>query len=99
MALIDKLLHRTLAPAQPDDPHIVRVFARVLLDKAGRVQDVKLSRGCGDAALDQQALAELRQGRHPVTRVGATIACRWHEVVWSTHVQSGSEEGVSDQTD
>ncbi|MGN4069793.1 energy transducer TonB [Burkholderia gladioli] len=99
MALIDKLLNRTLAPAQPGDPHIVRVFARVLLDKAGRVQDVKLSRGCGDAALDQQALEELRQGRHPVTRVGATIACRWHEVVWSIPVQSGNGEGVPDHAE
>jgi outer membrane biosynthesis protein TonB len=80
MSLIDKLLART----QPAGDERRRVLARVLLDDAGRVQAVQLKRSCGDPAIDERALAELRNGRYPVNLLGSKTSRRWHDVAWTT---------------
>ncbi|WP_321899881.1 energy transducer TonB [Paraburkholderia heleia] len=79
MSLIDKLLSRT----QPAGEGRQRVFARVLLDEAGRVQAVQLKRSCGDPAIDERALVELQNNRYPANRIGSKTSRRWHDVAWS----------------
>jgi TonB family protein len=75
---IDKLLART----QPTSDEFRRVLVRVLLDDTGRVQAVQLKRSCGDPAIDERALTELQNGRHPVNRLGSKTTRRWHDVAW-----------------
>jgi TonB family protein len=78
MSLIAKLLARNAAST----PTKRRVLARVLLDDAGRVRDVRLKQSSGDPAVDNRALIALRATRYPQTRLGSHTSRRWHDVAW-----------------
>jgi TonB family protein len=78
MSLIAKLLARNAAST----PAKRRVLARVLLDDAGRVLDVRLKQSCGDSNADDQALIALRATRYPQARLGSHTSRRWHDVAW-----------------
>jgi len=79
MSLIAKLLARNTAST----PARRRVLARVLLDDAGRVLDVRLKQSSGDRTLDNQALIALRATRYPQARLGSRTSRRWHDVAWN----------------
>ena len=79
MSLIAKLLARNAASM----PVKRRVLARVLLDDAGRVLDVRLKQSSGDPALDGEALIALRATRYPQARLGSRTSRRWHDVAWA----------------
>ncbi|WP_206955920.1 energy transducer TonB [Trinickia acidisoli] len=79
MGLMEKLLARSIPPGTAKR----RVLARVLLDDAGHVQAVQLTRSCGDPSLDHQALQVLRNTRCPGTRLGSKTSRRWHDVAYT----------------
>ncbi|SIT43738.1 conserved hypothetical protein [Paraburkholderia ribeironis] len=81
MALIDKLLGNAIGSSSGPRKAIVRV----LLDDAGRVQDVVLKRSCGNVDGDARALAEIRQMKFPRGHLGqgSRTSRRWHELAYA----------------
>ncbi|WP_321791972.1 energy transducer TonB [Caballeronia sp. J97] len=80
MALIDKLLARSAPPGAAQKR---KTIVRVLLDDAGRVQDIVLKMSCGDPAKDAHALDEVRKMRFARGQLGSGTVRRWHELAYA----------------
>ena len=81
------LLNKLLANANITDPTCHRVSARVLLNEAGKVQDVKIKQSSGDPAIDKRAISELKNARYAPCRLGSKSVRIWYDVVWTSNNQ------------
>ena len=83
MNLLNKLFAETNSPEGIPK----RVSARVLLNEAGKVQDVRIKQGSGNPAIDRQAISELKNACYAPCRLGSKAVRIWYDVVWTSHNQ------------
>lgn len=77
MALLDKLLSKTVAAS---DPLRAKVVVRIWLDDDGRVRDIKIRRSCGDPDNDARAVEAIALMRFPRGTIGSRTSQRWHDL-------------------
>ncbi|MBC7750692.1 MAG: TonB family protein [Candidatus Saccharibacteria bacterium] len=79
------LVNRLLIKAEVIDGKNRSVRARILLDDAGKVKGVQIRHSSGDSALDQRAIAELKNAQYSPSRLGAKKVRVWYDVIWTSH--------------